>query len=338
LTVSPPTVTAIGLLSGGLDSLLAARIIALQGIRVVACHFISPFFGWEAHGREAEKAGELEKRLGVQVLVRSIWPEYLEVVRHPRHGYGKNLNPCVDCKIFMVAKAAEIMREMGASFVFTGEVLGQRPMSQRRNTLHVIENEAGLKGCLVRPLSAKLLPPSRPEIEGLLDRKKLLDFKGRGRRPQRDLARDLGLTDYPAPAGGCLLTDETYAGRLRKLLLREEGVPALSEVVLLSLGRHFDLGGGVLLAVGRNESENARLAAQSAADDILFSTPDIPGPTSLLRGPANDDQVALAASIDARYADARPAERVTVAIARGGLTTLLSVSPVHPAEIETLRA
>lgn len=188
---------AISLLSGGLDSLLASRIVMNLGIDVIGLHFTSPLCNAikDDDGRKAIRAG---RELGIRVLVRDKGDEYLEVVRNPRHGYGKNMNPCIDCRIYMLRLTSRIMAEEGASFIITGEVLGQRPMSQRKATMNIIENESGLKGLILRPLSAKLFPPTIPEVEGTVDREKLFDVRGRSRMRQYAMTREYGLREYAA--------------------------------------------------------------------------------------------------------------------------------------------
>ncbi len=324
-------------MSGGLDSILAARLIREQGFAVSAYRFITPFFGWAAEGREAEESARQSDRLGFRVTVESLWPSFLGVVLRPRFGYGRNMNPCLDCKVFMLRRAGEIMRRDGAAFVFTGEVLGQRPMSQRLGALKLLERESGLEGVLVRPLSAKCLPPTRPEMDGRLDRGRLHDIRGRSREVQIRLAALMGVRDYPAPAGGCLLADPGYARRLRGLL-GENPTPEPRRVEFLALGRHFRLGPGLRLVVGRNEAENDRLIAL-AGEDVLILTPENPGPASVILGEgAGRETIGLAARVAARYADHRPEEGIPVSYSRGGVVFGdETVLPMEPAEIESLR-
>jgi tRNA U34 2-thiouridine synthase MnmA/TrmU len=326
---------AVGLMSGGLDSILAAVIVRSLGFRVVAFRFITPFFGWELRGREEELVQSCRERYDIDLRVTSVWPEYLEIVRRPEHGFGKNMNPCIDCKIFMLRKARAQMEEMGAAFVFTGEVLGQRPMSQRRDTLHLIENASGLKDRLLRPLSAHLLPPSLPERDGRVDRAALFAIRGRGRADQIAMAARLGITDYPAPAGGCLLADPTFAARV-KSLKSHRGDLDPGHVELLTTGRHFILPGGGHLVVGRNQRENERMLRMAAAEDTILSTPDVPGPVVILRDGAGGDR-AIAAAITARYADGT-SPLVRVAMGQPGNTPTFEESRALPAgEIEAYR-
>ncbi|MCL1980594.1 MAG: thiamine biosynthesis protein, partial [Proteobacteria bacterium] len=206
---------ALGLFSGGLDSILACRTVADQGVRVMALKFVTPFFDHHLLGEQKKYAEAMRGKYGLEVSVIDISEGYLRLLDNPVHGFGKHFNPCIDCKILMLTRARELMDTYGASFLLTGEVLGQRPMSQRRDTLRVIERDSGCTGLLLRPLCAKLMEPTRAELDGLVDRERLHGFSGRGRREQKRLAARLGITDYPAPAGGCLLTDPNLAGRIK---------------------------------------------------------------------------------------------------------------------------
>jgi hypothetical protein len=280
-------IQAVGLFSGGLDSILACRIIAEQGIQVRALKFVTPFFDHDLLARQEEYQQEVKEKYGLNVELVDLSAGYIELLRNPSHGFGKNFNPCIDCKIMMLSRAKELMEEYGASFLVTGEVLGQRPMSQRRDTLNLIERDADCRDILLRPLSAQLMSPSLPEREGFVDRERLYRFSGRGRKPQIALARELGITDFPAPAGGCVLTDPNLAARIRRfyeglfLIGKEEITTA--DIQLLLLGRQFRLPGGHWLILGRNEQENERLAECCEEDDWLLSMPERPGPTALLR-------------------------------------------------------
>ncbi|MBC7216707.1 MAG: tRNA 4-thiouridine(8) synthase ThiI [Candidatus Caldatribacterium sp.] len=284
---------AVGLVSGGLDSSIAIALIRSQGIEVVALNFVSPFFGRKGFLRRT-----MEK-LGAELREISVGEEYLDIVKNPRFGYGKNLNPCIDCKIFMLRKAKTIMEEEGASFVFTGEVVGQRPKSQMRDTLRLIERESGLLGLLLRPLSAKLLPPTIPEKEGWVKREELLGISGRGRKEQLELAKRFGIEEYATPAGGCLLTDPIFCERLKDLM--EHGPFTFEEIELLKLGRHFRLHGGYKLIVGRDERENKALFSLAKPGDLLFSPQGGKGPWGVGRGSARPEDVHLSAQIIAFY-------------------------------------
>jgi tRNA U34 2-thiouridine synthase MnmA/TrmU len=322
-------IKALALFSGGLDSILACRVIMNQGIEVKALHFITPFFGYNKKGREKEVGNLIFKKYGITLEIVDVSNDYLKVVKHPQHGYGKNLNPCVDCKIFLFAQAKKHLEKEGASFLITGEVLGQRPMSQRRDTLRIIERDSGTDGILLRPLCAKHLKPTIPEERGWVDRDKLLDLQGRGRTPQMKLAARLGITEYPTPAGGCILTDANIAARIRWLFthIPDTGV---QDVLLTTVGRHFALGQKTLLVVGRFEKENEQITQLSQAGDIQIELTDKPGPLSLLRGPCTHEILKAASSITARYSKAREEQQVTVSCKTQGSphTQELVVAPI----------
>jgi tRNA-specific 2-thiouridylase len=229
--------------------------------------------------------------------------EIFQAIKEPRHGYGSGMNPCLDCRILMFSRARERMEEIGAAFVFTGEVLGQRPMSQHRQAMRIIDRESGLDGRVLRPLSARLLEPTVPEREGLVDREKLLAIQGRSRKPQMTLAEKYGIADYPCPAGGCLLTDPGFARRMRDLVRFCPDFD-LNDVNLLKVGRHFRLSPGAKVVVGRNEDENRRLQVLARGADFRFEVEGCGSPVTLLQGGAGERDIHLAAAITARYSDA----------------------------------
>ncbi len=329
---------AFSLLSGGLDSLLATRLIMDQGIEVVALHFITPFFGYQKKGQEALYQERWERLYGIHARVIDVGDEYLRVLRNPRYGYGKNFNPCIDCKIFLFSRAKAMMEEEKMDFLISGEVLGQRPMSQRRDTMRIVERDSGTEGILLRPLCAQLLKPTRPELEGLVGREKLLAITGRGRKPQMELAERMGVRHYPAPAGGCLLTDPELANRFRKCFHQSPSI-TVEEILLLQVGRHFRLSEELHLVVGRREEENQRLLDLSREGDTLLRVQGIPGPLGLLRGPADEEDLKLAASIVARYSKAKNQETVEVQYGKDGddFRSLLRVPPAKDEQIPTLR-
>jgi len=292
---------AIALYSGGLDSTLSIRLMQVQGIDVRALHFTSPFFGvspaTDSGKYDARRGAEL---LGVPLTICTLGEDYLEMLRNPRHGYGKAVNPCIDCHAYFLKKARELMLETGADFVITGEVLGQRPMSQRRDALRVVELDCGLEGLLLRPLSARLLPPTRPELEGWIDREKLPTIKGRSRKDQIRLATELGVMEYPNPAGGCLLTEVSYASKVRDIFSHSENLDP-RDFRLLRIGRHFRLAADRRLIVGRDEAENALLQAHAQEGEIVLRWEDGGSPTGLLIGPADDAALQTAGKILLRY-------------------------------------
>ena len=302
---------AFSLLSGGLDSLLATRLIMEQGIEVVGLHFITPFFGYHRKGQEARYQERWRNLYGIEARIVDVSKEYFQVLRNPPHGYGKNFNPCIDCKVFLFSKARGMMEEEKADFLISGEVLGQRPMSQRRDTMRIVERDSGADGLLLRPLCAQSLKPTRAETAGLVDRTKLLGITGRGRKPQMELAERMGIRHYPTPAGGCLLTDPEMAGRIRKFFTQSPQV-SVDEILLLQVGRHFQISEDQHLAVGRRDEENLRLMELFRGGDTLLRVHGIPGPLGLFRGREDEKGLEAAASIVARYSKAKNQERVEV--------------------------
>ena len=280
-------VTALALFSGGLDSILAARLVASQGVRVLAVKFVTPFFDYELLDDPEKYKQEVTDKYGIEVVLYDLSENYLDLLHNPSHGFGKNFNPCIDCKILMCSRAKELMAEYGASFLISGEVLGQRPMSQRRDTLRVIERDSDNDGLLLRPLSAKLMDPTIAETEGWVDREQLLNFSGRGRSRQIQLAKEYGITDFPAPAGGCILADPILSTRIEKIYKGDFVIKAkditVTDIRFLLLGRQFLLPDGGWLILGRKEEENVKIESLAEKDDILLHMPDRPGPTAVLR-------------------------------------------------------
>jgi tRNA U34 2-thiouridine synthase MnmA/TrmU len=310
---------AIALLSGGLDSQLAIAVVRAQEIEVEALHFHTGFSVAERRRRLGQHRGaqgdairHTGSRLGVPVRVIDVSQEYMDVVLHPRYGYGANVNPCVDCHLLMLQKARQHMEQVGADFVITGEVLGQRPMSQYRRTLGLLERESGLEGLLLRPLSAKLLPPTITEREGWVDRGRLYAFQGRSRKPQMQLAVEVGLEEYPQPAGGCLLTDENYARRFRDVVAHTDAETLTPEdMMLLAIGRHFRVSGQAKCIVGREEAENSYLD-QAQGGRGRMAARDHMGPVTLVEGVPSDADSRIIARITARYSDGKDEPSVAV--------------------------
>jgi tRNA U34 2-thiouridine synthase MnmA/TrmU len=324
---------AICLLSGGLDSALAAKLVLEQGIKVHGVHFIIPFGRLDKEGPDLP-VSRVAESLGIELEMIRLGEEFLEIVRQPKHGFGSNANPCIDCKILMLRMAGELMRNRGADFVVTGEVVGQRPMSQRMDSMRRIEKESGLEGYLVRPLSAHLLEPTRPETEGLVRREELLGIQGRSRKDLMRFAAEKGIRGYSSPAGGCLLTDPRYAERVKDLL--EHEMLTLHDVDLLSVGRHFRLPGGSKLVVGRHKRDNDVLSRLAGENDCVLTTPAIPGPTAVLRGRRIVEDEHLAARIVARYSDAGDSDKVVVLITGGGREVSVEVDPLVSGEAAEL--
>jgi len=304
-------IKAIALLSGGLDSTLAAKIIMKQGVELEGLNFMTVFCTCTNRGESCLASQKAVNALGIPLKVFNVSDEYLNVVKHPKHGYGRNMNPCIDCRIFMLKKAKAYMKEARASFIVTGEVLGQRPMSQRRDAMRLIEKEAELEGFIVRPLSAKFLPITIPEKEGWINRENLLGIQGRSRKPQIKLADHYGIHDYPCPAGGCLLTDPGFARRMKDLIFHNPNF-SLNDVHILKIGRHFRLSPHLKLVVGRNEEDNRKIQTFAQKGDILLKTFHHPGPLSLLRGEPNGIEIEKAASITVRYSKAKDLKRVEI--------------------------
>ena len=269
--MSASTCRGLSLISGGLDSQLAVRVLERAGAAVEGVVFVSPFFG----SAGAEKAAAA---LGVRLHIVDFTAEEISLVENPPHGFGGAMNPCIDCHAAMIRRAGEMMAELGYDFVATGEVQGQRPMSQNRQSLGIVEKSSGLKGRLVRPLSAKLLEPTIPELEGKLDREKLLDISGRSRERQIALAAEFGIVDYPSPAGGCKLTEEGFCRKLKDLM-DHEGLGNRRLVELLVVGRRFRLPDGSSVILGRDRSENEMLRGEQGE---VVELEGVPGPTALV--------------------------------------------------------
>lgn len=322
---------AVALISGGLDSILAAKVILGQGIDVVGLNCKSLFSCRSKFGLES-----LVSAIGIGTKTINVTAEILEIIKKPKHGFGSNLNPCIDCKIMMLKKAKALMDDLGASFIVTGEVLGQRPMSQQRYTMLMIEKEAGLKGLIVRPLSAKRLDETIPEQKKWVNRDRLFSITGRGRKDQINLAKELEIKEYNWPAGGCLLTDPNFVKRLEDLIDKKP-IFDFNDLELLKLGRHLRLNDYTKLIVGRNEIENNKLVGLAKDDDYVLSTIDVSGPVGLLRADdKNKDYIELSAGIIASYSDLNQAKKISLNIKNYALNIeeKLTAIPLDPLEFK----
>ena len=286
------------LYSGGLDSLLAAKILIDQKIELIGLNFILPFIppDYDYHNLKAFKHAEA---IGLSLRFERCGRDYMEMVRNPPHGHGKNINPCIDCKIYFLRKAGEIMEIENASFVATGEVVGQRPMSQMKHMLNHIEKEAGLKGKLLRPISAKLLSPTNAELEGIINRESLFDISGRSRTIQMELAERYNIKEYSSPAGGCQFTDKNISARVKDIFENHPDYN-MADIYLLTIGRHYRLNRNTKIIVSRNEKENIELDKYKNTADY-FLVPEFKGPSIFIKGNLNDDDFQLLSSIAGRY-------------------------------------
>lgn len=312
---------AIALFSGGLDSILAVRLVQKQNIDVMGLSMTSPFF-------DATRAEASASQIGLTIRVMDITSEYLQMLASPRYGFGKNMNPCIDCHTLMLKIAGGKMEQTGADFLVTGEVLGQRPMSQTRQSLRMVAKNSGYADDILRPLSAQLLDPIQAELEGKIDRSRLLAISGRGRKEQMRLAEAFGISHYPPPAGGCLLTDPMFARRLRDLMLHGED-REVRDYELLKYGRHFRVPEAGKIIVGRNQSDNEALRELAAENDLVCLMADFPGPLVLAPGGSEASQGA-AASLCVRYSDAPSDKEARVTCRRGGQSAILTARAVSP--------
>ncbi|MFH1123676.1 MAG: tRNA 4-thiouridine(8) synthase ThiI [Pseudomonadota bacterium] len=301
---------ALCVFSGGLDSMLASQLVKAQDIEVLGLYFETPFFS-------SEKARKSAQTINLPLKVIDLTGPHLKVVKNPRHGYGGNMNPCIDCHVLMLRTAGERLGKEKADFLVTGEVLGQRPMSQNKKALATVAAESGFEGLILRPLSAKQLPPTIPEEKGWIKRDELLDFSGRSRKPQMQLAEKFRIKDYPSPAGGCLLTDPIFSRRLKDLLSSRPH-PEVREIQLLKVGRHFRIGPRTKLVVGRNKAENETILSLAKDADGIVNVGSVPGPTVLVLGDLSPELEALATSITVTYSDAEKNQPTQVTLSREG--------------------
>jgi tRNA U34 2-thiouridine synthase MnmA/TrmU len=303
----------VALLSGGLDSQLAVRMMQEQGFDVSAVAIKTPFCDFDCGRGCGFEIRERADDLDVNLKTVYLGDEYIEMLKHPKHGTGAGFNPCVDCRSMMFEAAKKHMDEIGAEFIISGEVLGQRPMSQHAPALRTIEKETGLLGKIVRPLSAALLPETDPEKDGLIKRENLGMIKGRTRKAQLQMAKEYGIENPPNAGGGCLLTDPVFGIRARDLFEHIE-TPTINDIDLLKIGRQFRLDEETKLVVGRNKDENEMIKAIALPEDILLESRDYMGPVSILRGKNADKHVEFASSVTLRYSDAPKEEKCYVSI------------------------
>jgi tRNA-specific 2-thiouridylase len=335
---------AVALISGGLDSMLAAKTVMEQGVHVEGINFFTGFCV-EGHThaiREKDKAKPkrnnalwVAEQLGMKLHIVDVIEEYKDVLINPRHGYGAHLNPCLDCKIFMVNKARQWMKENDFDFIITGEVIGQRPMSQRKATMPIVARESGADDLLLRPLCAKNLPATLPEREGWVDREKLHDITGRSRKPQMAMAEQFGFDEYAQPAGGCcFLTDKNYSAKLVDLWQAQGSKDyELDDIMLLKVGRHIRPQPNFKLIVAREEGEG-RFMQGYKKDFISMNSLSHPGPLVLVDGSPSAEDLYLAASITARFGEGRDAEQVDInIISKDGSERAIQVKPLKTEEL-----
>lgn len=328
---------AVALLSGGLDSNLAVRMMLEQGVNVEAIAIKTPFCDFDCGKGCGHRVKEVADELGVKLKTVYFGEEYLRMLKKPKHGYGSGMNPCIDCREMMYGAAKEHMEKTGADFIITGEVLFQRPMSQNNRALHIIENETGLEGKVLRPLSAKHLPPTDAEKDGLIKRESMGDIKGRSRKGQLAMAKHFGVQEPPNAAGGCLLTDPAFSKRIEDAMEHAADIPSINDIELLKVGRHFRLTKEAKLVVGRNKDENEVVKALAEDADIVLEAKDHVGPTCILRGEADDATVASAASIVLRYSDAPKDVQSVVKITANGAQREVTSPPAEVAWVDSLR-
>ncbi len=322
-------IKALGLCSGGLDSILSALVLRKQGVDVTWISFETPFFS-------SESAQKASRQTNIPLIIQDITGAYMEMMKAPKGGFGKNMNPCVDCHTLMFATAGTRMKEEGFDFLFSGEVLGQRPKSQTKNALRSVEKNSGFDGDLLRPLSAKCLPETRMEQQGLVDREKLMDITGRSRKVQMQMAKAFGIKEYPAPAGGCLLTDKIFSNRLRDLFYVQK-TDKTRLLHLLKFGRHFRLDNGCKLIVGRSKNDNEQILSwYDKTCDIWLRHAQMAGPDVLLMGNFSDEQVITAARVTAGYTKSKPGETADIKVIKMEKETIVQVVTPAPGTFENL--
>ncbi len=329
MTSSLKKVRALGLSSGGLDSILSALILRDQGIEVEWISFETPFFS-------SAKARQAAYKTKIPITIKNITQTYLKMLKNPPCGYGKHMNPCMDCHALMFRLAGTIMKNKGFNFLFSGEVLGQRPMSQTKASLRYVEKHSGIDGYILRPLSARRLPLTIPEKEGLVNRELLLDISGRSRKPQIKLAEKFGITEYPNPAGGCLLTDKGYSDRLKDLFGHQDTYTE-KELHLLKYGRHLRLDNNTKLIIGRTKQDNEKIIKyHNSSRDTVIKVKDFPGPIVIVPHRASKDIIIKAASICAGYSKAPDDTKVDAQVVNSCGSKIIKVTGISPTEVKEL--
>lgn len=320
-------IKGLGLCSGGLDSMLSALLLKRQGIDVTWICFETPFFS-------SESAKKASFQTGIPLITIDITEDYMEMMKNPKAGFGKNMNPCMDCHALMFSKAGEVLENKGFHFLFSGEVLGQRPKSQNKNSLRYVEKNSGFEGMILRPLSAKLLFQTLIEQNGLVDREQLMDISGRSRKIQLQMAKDFNIKQYPAPAGGCLLTDKLFSERLRDLMYTQKTFHK-RELHFLKNGRHFRLDSKTKVIAGRDENDNKRLLAYVEKDkDVLLKHASLPGPDVILTGSANPENIQTAAMICASYTKSKPGDTADIRVIKKNTESIICVRAMKTADFK----
>lgn len=319
--------TALAMISGGLDSILAAKLVKEQGIEVIGICFKSHFFN-------ENNAIKMTKQIGIPLEVVDFSDKHFEMVKNPKHGHGKNMNPCIDCHAMMMRYCGELLEKFHADFIITGEVLNQRPMSQNRSALDIVKNESGIGRKILRPLCAKNLNPTEMEIEGLIDREALLDIKGRNRKVQMELAEKWGIVDYPSPAGGCKLTEPNYSLRLRELVAHKEDI-SIRELELLKIGRHFRVSKDAKIISARTEQEGELLKQLLTKEDLIFLSKEYTGSIVVIIGKATNEDIEFAAKVSGRYSKGKDEKSISVNYMEYGnpIYKSIEVAPAREEEI-----
>jgi tRNA-specific 2-thiouridylase len=332
---------AVALLSGGLDSSLAVRIMLEQGVEIEAVAIKTPFCDFDCGKGCGHRVKEVASDLEIPLKTIYFGQEYLRMLKRPKFGFGSGMNPCIDCRSMMYNAAKDHMKKIDADFIVTGEVLFQRPMSQNHRALNIIEKETGTQGKVLRPLSAKSLPMTDIENDGLVNRENLCNIVGRSRKSQLALARRFGMEDPPNAAGGCLLTDPQFSKRIRDLmeyLDDPDKVPTINDIELLKVGRHFRLSNAAKLIVGRNQNENYMMGSLMLKDDIVIEAEEFPGPTCILRSKNYEySLVEKSSRIGLRYSDSPRGRETNVKVTYHGQVSVISAFPMCNEELERLR-